>query len=135
MIHSACFLDDWIHIMQIAEDSTFGYTSAYWTNDALLNENALPDDNVNAKFATFLNAPFNQIRMCSRTNCLSYSFKKTWDSAKQLFNSGFQRAADQDQAKLLAVFDPYKEDYRVGLLKFEYMIQYNTNLNVHLEYI
>ena len=103
--------------MQIAEDSTFGYTSAYWTNDALLNENALPDDNVNAKFATFLNASFNQIRMCSRTNCLSYSFKNTWDSAKQLFNSGFQRAADQDQDKLLAVFDPYKEDYRVRLLK------------------
>ena len=105
--------------MQIVEDSTFGYSSAYWTNDSLLNENALPNDNVNAKFATFLNAPFNQIRMYSRTNCLSYSFKKTWDSANQLFDSGFQRAADQDQAKHLAVFDPYKDDYRVkSLLHF-----------------
>ena len=99
--------------MQIVEDSTFGYSSAYWTNDSLLNENALSSDNVNAKFAAFLNAPFTEIRICSRSNCLLYSFNRAWSSAQHLFNSGFQRAADQDQAKLLAVFDPYKGDYKV----------------------
>ena len=51
--------------------------------------------------------------ICSRSNCLLYSFDRTWNSATHLFNSGFQRAADQDQAKLLAVFDPYKGDYKV----------------------
>ena len=49
--------------MQIIEDDTFGYNSAYWTNDALLNENSSPSDYVNAKYAAFLNTPFNTIRI------------------------------------------------------------------------
>ena len=101
--------------MKIAEDSTFGYTSPYWTDEKLLNENSLPNANVNAKYAAFLNTPFNQIQMCSRNNCVAYSFKKPWDSARQLFSSGFQRAADLDQEDLLAVFDPYVGDYRVEM--------------------
>ena len=112
------FLDDWVPIMQIATDKTFGYYSAYWTNDALLNENSAPSDNVNAKYASFLNVPFDTIRMCSNienTNCASYTFDKTWESAKQLFSSGFQRAKDQDQAEIIKVFGPKKGDYSVCL--------------------
>ena len=56
-----------------------------------------------------------QIRMCSRNDCVAYSFKKPWDSTRQLFSSGFQRTADLDQAELLAVFDPYLGDYRVKI--------------------
>ena len=102
--------------MQIIEDGTFGFTSAYWTNDALLNENSSPSDNVNAKYAAFLNVPFNTIRMCSgseNTNCVSYTFDNTWDNAKQLFNSGFQRATDQDQTRILQVYGPTPGDYQV----------------------
>ena len=69
--------------MQIAEDSQFGYTSAYWTDDNLLNENSAPTDNVNAKYAAFLSSPFNTIRMCSGsvdTNCVSYTFDRTWNN-------------------------------------------------------
>jgi len=110
--NAECKDDNWIPIMKIAEDSTFGYTSPYWTNEKLLNENSLPNANINAKYAAFLNTPFNQIRMCSRNNCVAYFFKKPWDSARQLFSSGFQRAADLDQADLLAVFDPCLGDYR-----------------------
>ena len=90
--------------MQIIEDSTFGFSSSYWTNDALLNENSAIDEKVNAKYASFLSKSFNTIRMCSEvenTNCVSYTFEKTWDNPKQLFSSGFQRATDQDQAKIL----------------------------------
>ena len=104
--------------MRIAEDSTFGYSSDYWTNDALLNENSSPTDSSNAKYSTFLNTPFKTIRMCSEvenTNCVSYTFEKTWDNPKQLFSSGFQRATDQDQAKILRVFGPKKGDYAVCL--------------------
>ena len=104
--------------MQIIEDGTFGYNSAYWTNDALLNEKSLPSDNVNAKYAAFLNTPFHTIRMCSgseHTNCVSYSFANIWNNAKQLFSSGFQRATDQDQDKILGVFGPTKGDYAVRL--------------------
>ena len=104
--------------MQIIEDDTFGYNSAYWTNDALLNENSSPSDYVNAKYAAFLNTPFNTIRMCSEsenTNCVSYTLDTTWNNAKQLFNSGFQRSTDQDQDKILGVFGPTKGDYAVRL--------------------
>ena len=102
--------------MQIAEDSVFGYNSPYWTNDVLLSENSSPLDNVNAKYAAFLNASFNTIRMCSGsvdTNCVSYTFNTTWDSARELFNSPFIRAADQNQDLILKVFGPKKGDYRV----------------------
>ena len=93
--------------MQIAEDSVFGYNSPYWTNDVLLNENSSPLDNVNAKYAAFLITSFNTIRMCSGsvdTNCVSYTFNTTWDSARELFDSPFIRAADQSQDLILKVF-------------------------------
>ena len=103
--------------MQIKNDSTFGYSSSYWTDDSLLNALSSPTDNVNAKYATFLNKPFNTIRMCSGsvdTNCVQYTFDdKIWSSAKELFNSGFQRATDQDQARILQVFGPTEGDYKV----------------------
>ena len=109
--------DTWTPIMRIIEDSTFGYTSPLWTNDDLLNENSNLTDNVNAKYASFLSAPFNTIRMCSQSvdsNCVSYTFENmVWNSAKDLFNSGYQQAPDQDQAGILAVFGPKKGDYKV----------------------
>jgi len=106
--------DPWVPIMQIIEDSTFGFSSSYWTNDALLNENSAVDEKVNAKYASFLSKSFNTIRMCSESHdakCVSYTFGKTWDNAKQLFNSGFQRASDQDQDEILEVYGPTKGYY------------------------
>ena len=103
--------------MQIKEDSTFGYSSSYWTDDSLLNALSSPTDNVNAKYASFLNKPFNTIRMCSGsvdTNCVQYTFNDNiWNSAKELFNSGFQRATDQDQTRILQVYGPTPGDYQV----------------------
>ena len=45
--------------MDIIEDSTFGYNSAYWTNDQFLNEKSSITDNVNAKYPSFLSTSFN----------------------------------------------------------------------------
>ena len=47
--------------MKIAEDSTFGYNSPYWTNEKLLNEKSLPNANVNAKYDAFLNTPNSNV--------------------------------------------------------------------------
>ena len=103
--------------MQIIEDSTFGFSSSYWTNDALLNENSAIDEKVNAKYTSFLSKSFNTIRMCSGsvdTNCVQYTFNDNiWNSAKELFNSGFQRATDQDQTRILQVYGPTQGDYQV----------------------
>ena len=119
--------DTWTPIMQIIEDSTFGYTSPLWTNDDLLNENSNLTDNVNAKYASFLSTPFNTIRMCSQSvdsNCVSYTFENmVWNSAKDLFNSGYQQAPNQDQAGILAVFGPNKGDYKV-FTKIKYYESY-----------
>ena len=104
--------------MQIIEDSTFGFSSAYWTNDVLLNENSAINEEVNAKYASFLSKSFDTIRMCSENaTCVSYAFGKTWDNAKQLFNSGFQRATDQNQTKILEVYGPTKGYYSVSRRK------------------
>ena len=87
--------------MHIIDDSTFGYNSAYWTNDQLLNENSAITDNVNAKYPSFLSTPFNTIRMCSGgpdTNCASHFFDQVWNNAKQLFSAGYIREPSLDQA-------------------------------------
>ena len=89
--------------MQIDENSDLGYNSPYWKNDALLNENSSPTDSVNAKYEAFLSIPFYSIRMCTGdvdTKCVSYTFDRTWDSAKDLFNSGYQPATDLNKLEI-----------------------------------
>ena len=108
----------WTPVMQIMNDSVFGYTSPFWKNDYLLNEHSNLTDEVNAKYAGFLSTPFNTIRMCSQgvdSNCVSYTFDKVWNSSKELFNSGYQPAPTQDQAGIHRVLGPKKGDYLVLL--------------------
>ena len=109
----------WTNIMHIIDDSTFGYNSAYWTNDQLLNENSAITDNVNAKYPSFLSTPFNTIRMCSGgpdTNCASHFFDQVWNNAKQLFSAGYIREPSLDQAAILKVFAPQKGTYSVSFI-------------------
>ena len=105
--------------MHIIDDSTFGYNSAYWTNDQLLNENSAITDNVNAKYPSFLSTPFNTIRMCSGgsdSNCASHTFDQVWNNAKELFSAGYIREPSLDQSQILKVFSPKKGTYSVSLI-------------------
>ena len=103
--------------MQIIEDSTFGFSSPYWTNDELLNEDTAITDEVNAKYAAFLNVPFQAIRMCVgnyQSNCVTYTFDDTWSSAKDLFNAGYIRDSSLNQARILEVYGPEAGSYQVS---------------------
>ena len=110
---------EWTYIMRIKEDSTFGYNSAYWTNDQFLNENSSITDNVNAKYPSFLSTSFKTIRICSEGpdgNCVSYTFDHVWNNAKELFSAGYIRAPTIDQSKMLEVFAPVKGSYAVSIV-------------------
>ena len=107
----------WTNIMHIKDDSTFGYNSAYWTNDQLLNEHSAITDDVNAKYPSFLSTPFNTIRMCSGgpdINCVSHIFDQVWNNAKELFSAGYIREPSLDQSLILKVFAPQKGTYSVS---------------------
>jgi len=86
-------------IMKIGKTNMFRYESPYWEDDNLLNENADSTTEEDAKFATFLTRSFNKITVCYNSpteNCWSYTFNDgtVWDSAKQLFSSGYNRRSD-----------------------------------------
>ena len=103
--------------MQIAEDETFGYSSGYWTNDELLNEDSAPSDNVNAKYSGFLTQPFSMIFLCTGgpdTDCVSHTFRQEWNNAKDLFSAGHVRDISINQPGILKVFGPEEGTYSVG---------------------
>ena len=105
--------------MKIIEDSTFGYNSAYWTNDQLLNENSAITESVNAKYPSFLTTSFMTIRMCSGgpdSNCASHTFDQVWNNAKELFSAGYIREPTFDQSEILKVFAPVKGTYSVSFI-------------------
>ena len=114
----------WTYIMQIKADSTFGYNSAYWTNDQLLNENSAINDNVNAKYSSFLSTSFKVIRICSEgpdSNCAFHTFDRVWNNAKELFSAGYIREPTLDQSEILKVFAPKKGTYSVSLIPFQHI--------------
>ena len=103
--------------MKIVEDSTFGFSSPYWTNNKLLNKDSHFSSNANAKYAAFLSTPFKTIRMCVDSrgrNCISHTFPEVWKSAKDLFSAGYIHTPELPQNKLLEIFGPKKGSYRVS---------------------
>ena len=103
--------------MKIIKDHTFGYSSGYWTNDDLLNEDSALAEKVNAKYSSFLNQPFTTIRMCSEgpnTNCIIHTFDHEWGNAKELFSAGQIRDASINQPGILKMFGPEKGTYAVS---------------------
>ena len=101
--------------MKIAEDATFGYSSGYWTNTQLLNENSDVNENNNAKYAEFNNVPFSKLRMCigsPTNNCVEHEFDKEYSSARELFSAGYIRDPTVDQQGILDAFGPTEGSYQ-----------------------
>ena len=132
--------------MQIIEDETFGYGSAYWTNDELLNENSSLSENVNAKYSGFLSQPFSMIRMCSgsppldlwSSNCVSHMFNQEWSNAKELFSAGHIRDPSINQPGILNVLGPSEGTYsvsrKINLVDHEINSYPKLNCNLHCSY-
>ena len=99
--------------MKIMSGSTFGWKSAYWTNDATLNPSSpVTQTSTNAKYGAFNTAPFNMLRMCvgspksnaAGTNCVTHKLAKTYNSARTFFAGGYVRDATLDQEQIESAF-------------------------------
>ena len=99
--------------MKIMEDSTFGFSSLYWTNDELLNENSVITEEVNAKYPAFLNTAFKEIRACVGDNCFYHTFDNVLSSAKELFTKGYIRDPSVDKDGILNTYSPQPGSYAV----------------------
>ena len=80
-----------------AGSNTFKYESAYWTNTEVLNpssKSALEDDDIDAKLPEFNSVPVAVLKLCYKTltNCYTYNLGQTYNSARELFSSGFKRS-------------------------------------------
>ncbi len=68
----------WTLIMKTNGDSTFKYTSSYWTNTVLYNENDLSMDNTNAKYNSYSTIKVTKLRGYMD----NYNFYKNFDASK-----------------------------------------------------
>ena len=80
-----------------AGSDLFKYESAYWTDDQTLNTDSTTagiNDDIDAKLPAFNSAPIQVLKICYKTltNCYEYDLGTTYSSARELFNSGFQRS-------------------------------------------
>jgi len=102
-------------IMKIGSGDKFGYSSAYWTDQKLLNENTAATQKGDAKYPTFLNAAFSEIMVCvgsANANCVVHKFKKTYLNAVELFKSKYQRDTTVDKKGIEKAFGSPKGKYR-----------------------
>ena len=93
----------WTLVMRLDSDTDiFGYTSSYWEDDVLLNESLLePNDSAsgeNAKFASFLTVPSEEMRLQFTTPESSILFEQmNGQTAFELFSGpGFAIVEDSD---------------------------------------
>ena len=101
----------------MSSDDTFGYSSSYWTNTNTLNTNSPVEQEINAKYDAFNTQSFTSIKLCidnPHSNCYVYEFDTEIESARALFNSGFVRKTDLDQAQILDVFNVPANSYKTG---------------------
>ena len=75
--------------LKICEDnSDFYYSSAYWTNNTLLNENDYTDMTKNSKYECFINKPVKDILFVLNNIKVHVHLDKQYNSLKELFTKG-----------------------------------------------
>ncbi|CAJ1343371.1 unnamed protein product [Effrenium voratum] len=106
---------EWEPVLKIAQTTTLGFSSAYWSNDDLLNAASPLTEEVDAKYGGYLTMSFKQIKMCvgqPDTNCVTHTFEKEYQSAKELFTSGYIRDSTVDRDGILKIFGPTAGSYQ-----------------------
>jgi len=107
--------EQWKLVLKTNGDATFGFSSAYWTNDKTLNPTASGAAEGNAKYPAFTKVPFSKIRMCvgkPDTNCVEHKFNRDYANAKALFAADYIRDTTLDQTGILKVFGPKAGAYQ-----------------------
>ena len=74
--------EKWKLVMKVSGDATFGYSSAYWTNDALLNENAdgkaIPDPRNDVTYTCTTGGSYNTYHQPTLTAAQKAKAAKLW---------------------------------------------------------
>jgi len=107
--------ESWKLVLKTNGDATFGFSSAYWTDDRLLNPSDDEKAAGNAKYPAFTKTPFSKIKMCidkPDSNCVEHKFNRDYANAKALFSAGYIRDATVDQKGFMKVFGPQKGAYQ-----------------------
>merc|ERR1712151_1429378 len=100
---------EWTPIMKIISmGTTFGFSSKYWTDDRTLNPTSSLSELKDAKYPAFNTQSFNSIRMCiddyRATKCVYHTFTRIYNSARDLFASGYIRDPKVDQKGIEKTF-------------------------------
>jgi hypothetical protein len=75
----------------ISSSATFGFSSAYWTNDQLLNPDSPIETEEDAKYEAFNTQSFDEMKFwggAPETNCYTHSFNSVQQNPRALFSSG-----------------------------------------------
>ena len=119
----------WNLALKTNGDSTFGYSSSYWTNTKLLNENDDFGTPGNAKYDAFNTASFNKVKICvgsAHENCVEHTLSNTYPNAKSLFSAGYIKDGTFSQKDFNAAFGPAKGSYQdCGMQRPGFNIQCN----------
>ena len=106
--------------LKICEDnSDFYYSSAYWTNDTLLNENDYTDMTKNSKYECFINKPVKDILFVLNNVKMHVHLDKQYNSLKELFTKGGTASCEEyilNDTKSLFGYDRDVEIYNTGFL-------------------
>lgn len=105
----------WKLVLKTNGDATLGYSSQYWTNSALLNENSDIGAVGNAKYNAFNTAPFNKVKLCVGSpngNCVEHLVGQRYDNARSLFSAGYIRDDTFSRQDFLTTFGPPAGDYQ-----------------------
>ncbi len=96
----------WTLVMRMANDSTLGYSSAYWASGSLLNSASLDaTSNSNAVYQSYSTVSGTTIRGCKGANTLCIQGTVGSTNAKTLF-SGSTQTLSISRASFIATFPP-----------------------------
>jgi len=97
---------EWHLVIKSNGDTTLGFSSAYWTDSVLLNEQSPIAEAGNAKYAAFNDVSVAQIRLCidsPEDNCFEHTLPSPQASARSLFSAGYIEDSTFDKEDMLRV--------------------------------
>jgi len=105
----------WNLVLKTNGDSTFGFSSSYWTDAKLLNEGADVGTPGNAKYDAFNTLAFKKVKMCiggAHSHCIEHTLTKSYWNARALFSAGYIKDRTFSKQDFLAAMGPAQGSYR-----------------------
>ena len=111
--------------LKICEDnSDFYYSSAYWTNDTLLNENDYTDMNKNSKYECFINKPVKDILFVLNDVKVHVHLNKQYNSLKELFTNANNLSVNCDEFVLYDTNSIFGFERKLEIYNIKFVINF-----------